>query len=159
MTIIDRISPNRGARPRGIPISAIVVHNTGARTADSTISWFLNPRSQVSSHVVIDVAGNIFRCVPDEMRAWHAGESQLFGQPDVNDFSLGAELVAIDGDEYSHEQFNALVEWTALAVSRYVIPLNRIVGHVHVSPGRKVDPGPTFPWFRYLVSVAKRVNL
>jgi N-acetyl-anhydromuramyl-L-alanine amidase AmpD len=29
---------------------------------------------------------------------------------------------------------------------RHKISKNKVLGHSHISPGRKIDPGPKFPW-------------
>jgi N-acetylmuramoyl-L-alanine amidase len=141
------------------PISAIIIHDTASYTAQSALNWFANPTSRVSAHVVIDRDGTIFRVVLDSRVAWHAGISTLHGIAGCNGYSLGVELVdAVDGEDiYPAPQWRAAVEWCAEAVRRYRIPLNRIVGHCHVSPGRKIDPGTDFPWYDFLLAIAIRV--
>src|SRR3990167_5333766 len=127
-------------RPDNTDISAIIIHDTGAKTAKSTLNWFLNPASKVSSHYLIDRDGTIYRCVDDESEAWHAGISNLHGKEQVNEFSVGIELVDADEkDKYPDEQLEALLEVCVELCEEHHIPLNRIVGHCHVAPGRKVD--------------------
>jgi N-acetylmuramoyl-L-alanine amidase len=155
MTIIERASPNQSVRSASI--SAIVIHDTAGKTAESALTWFESPTSQVSSHYVIDKDGSVYRCVPDARKAWHAGESVLHGVRDVNQYSIGIELVDDnDGDLYPAAQMLVVEELTAVLSETYQIPLNRIVGHQHISVplGRKVDPGKDFDWFGFLASVA-----
>lgn len=107
--------------------------------------------------MVIDRDGTIYRVVPDDRVAWHAGKSTLHAQPNVNGFSLGVELVDADdgvNDPYPEAQLNAAAEWCGIACARYRIPLNRIVGHRDIAPGRKVDPGSDFAWSDFLLRVA-----
>ena len=147
--------------PRIQRISAIVLHDTASHTAQSALSWFKNPASKVSAHVVIDRDGTIWRVVPDDKVAWHAGKSMLAGQTGVNGFSLGVEMVYDnDADPYPAAQLGAVVEWCVAKCQAYLIPTTRIVGHQHIAlpPGRKVDPGPDFPWgtFYEFVRTARR---
>lgn len=149
---------------RKVPVSAIIIHDTASRTAESALSWFgMAGRgdSGSSSHVIIDRDGTIWRVVGDDKVAWHAGKSELNGVSGCNAFSLGVELVDADDkatDPYPDAQFDAVVAWCAAACIKHSIPLNRIVGHCHVSPGRKVDPGAEFPWAKFLLAVARQIE-
>ena len=64
---------------------------------------------EVSSHYVIDRSGTIYRFVPEERAAYHAGKGSLPGYPELddrlNDHSVGIELLAMgtrggNGDVY-----------------------------------------------------------
>lgn len=148
------------------PISAIVIHDTMGKNAAGTLAWFADPASEASSHVVIDRDGSIYRCVPDRLRAWHAGKSSMFGEGGVNDFSLGVEIVDNDDSTpYPTAQMAAVVRWCARKSEEWGIPLNRIWSHEAVrleynlahpaTPAPpKHDPGRDFPWRRFLLGVA-----
>ena len=101
--------------------------------------------------------GEIFRVVNNGSIAWHAGVSTLFGVSGVNNFSLGVELVGHSVEARPLEQMTSLVKWTVAACIEYKIPLNHVVGHCHVSPGRKTDPGGLFPWFAFLNDVGRKM--
>lgn len=142
------ISRSPHASVRRVPVSAIVIHTTGADAVQSTLDWFARSSSRVSAHVVIDRNGYIYRVVPDDLCAWHAGRSVLDGVPRVNDYSLGAELVGKGGaGTYPEAQIQAALSWCASRCQAYEIPVSRVVGHadVCVPPGRKLDP-VGFPW-------------
>lgn len=167
LTIEDRPSPHlsRGRdgqpRPRRAPISAVVLHDTRGKTAESALRWFEDPASKVSAHFVIDRDGTTYRCVADEHVAWHAGTSELWGDPDVNEYSVGIELVdQDDADPYPDAQLGALIELAVDLCWRYRIPLNRVVGHQHVARprGRKTDPGRDFPFWEVLVAVGAQLG-
>jgi AmpD protein len=87
--------------------------------------------------------------VPFTARAWHAGESSYCGREVCNDFSVGIELEGTDEDPYTDQQYECL---GALVVAlRHTYASLRdaeIVGHEHIAPGRKTDPGPAFDWQR-----------
>jgi N-acetylmuramoyl-L-alanine amidase len=152
-------SPHRSSR-KGKAITAIIIHDTGAREVAGSLAWFGKPESRVSAHVVIDRDGTVYRVVPDAQAAWHAGAAQLHGEITVNAFSLGVELVDVDGGtpepRYTPAQLQAAAQWCAERCVTYGIPLNRIVGHDAVATphGRKVDPGQDFPWATFLLAVA-----
>lgn len=49
---------------------------------------------------------------------------------------------------YPVAQIDSLVQLVKTWQEKYKILNSRIVGHNHVSPKRKIDPGPLFPWYR-----------
>lgn len=159
MKIIDALlSVNSSQRRPGSVPTAIIIHDTGAKTASSTLDWFRRVEAGVSSHYLIDRDGTTYRLVPEERQAWHAGLSSLWGREGVNEFSIGIELVDADNDgvrdPYPAAQLAATAELVAEICRRYRIPLHAVVGHQHVAPGRKVDPGPDFDFYNFLLAVA-----
>lgn len=154
MNIKQNLVPHFSKRSRGV-INAIVIHATANLSLSETLAWFENEKSGVSSHYVIDKDGSITQCVSDSDKAWHAGDSDLWGVPNCNEFSIGIELVNKndDHDEYTPEQMDSLTELCKALCEKYNIPLNRVVGHQNVSPGRKTDPGKQFPWKEFLIGL------
>ena len=102
---------------------------------------------RVSSHFLLSREGNMTQFVSTLKRAWHAGESKYQGNEKCNDFSIGIELEGFDFLEYTEEQYRVLSLLTLSICHRH--PLTDIVGHQHVSPERKTDPGPNFDWKKY----------
>lgn len=137
-------SPNCDERPPGARITCVVLHATAIPTLDGTVAWFLDPRSRVSSHFVIDREGRVVQTVPLEKRAWHAGAAEFLGRRSVNDFSVGVELVnRNDGiDPYPEAQVRSAAEVIRFVRGRYPVPLESIVSHAQVArpTGRKTDP-------------------
>jgi N-acetylmuramoyl-L-alanine amidase len=149
-------SPNADERTRADGITALVIHDTetpGITKAKTIANHFANPRSEAAAHFIIGKAGEIIQCVDESRRAWHVGPSLLDGVPKVNDFSVGIELVnAEDGkDPFTEAQYRSLTALSAHLVSRFHIPLARIVGHRDVAMplGRKHDPADNFNWERF----------
>lgn len=136
-------------------VDAVVLHDTASEGVDSVFAWFSNPESQASAHYLIDRDGTTYRLVAEERKAWHAGASMLHGRDDVNQFSIGIELVDKTDDPYPDAQLQALTELTVEICTRHRIPLNRIVAHsdIAVPRGRKQDPGGDFDWFSFLAVV------
>jgi N-acetylmuramoyl-L-alanine amidase len=158
MKIIQYPSPNFNERPLAAKIDCVVLHYTDVATLDEALQILTDPNreSRVSCHYVIDEDGSIYQLVPAEKRAWHAGVSSLEGRENVNDFSIGIELqnggyyagYALTGSwpEFPDAQINALKELLNHLMTKFPITIERIVGHEHVAPKLKIDPGPAFPW-------------
>ncbi len=103
----------------------------------------------VSAHFLIERDGAVTQFVDTERKAWHAGESELEGEADVNRRSVGIELEGDGEAEYTDAQYAVLDRLLAeVRAAHPAITDRRIVGHEHISPGRKRDPGPMFDWFR-----------
>jgi N-acetylmuramoyl-L-alanine amidase len=84
-------SPNWNRRGQA-RVDAVVLHYT-ALPLNDTIARFTDKNSLVSAHFVIDRDGSVIQMVRTEHRAWHAGASRLGKENDVNDVSIGIELV------------------------------------------------------------------
>ena len=105
---------------------------------------------RVSSHLYIKRCGMVIQFVPLNKRAWHAGVSEFQGRTRCNDFSIGIELQGTDELDYTDQQYSALLKITKELQQLYPeIKRDNIVGHEHIAPGRKTDPGASFDWTRY----------
>lgn len=130
----------------------VLLHYTGMRTADEAIDRLRDPQARVSSHYVVDEDGRILRLVPEERRAWHAGQSWWKGETDINAVSIGIEIVN-PGHEFGYGDFPEAQVAAVIALiddirGRWTIEDARILGHSDVAPTRKTDPGERFPWKR-----------
>jgi len=146
--VIDHPSPN--CDERLAPISMVVLHYTGMPDAEGAIARLRDPEAKVSCHYLIDEDGTILRMVPEEKRAWHAGQSYWRGIPSVNNASIGIEIVN-PGHEFGYRPFtqaqmDALIPLLKEIVDRYDIAPSNVVGHSDVAPARKEDPGELFDW-------------
>ena len=139
-------SPNHNNRPFFTSVDCVVLHATVTETADDAVRIFLNPRSKVSAHFVVARDGAVTQMVPLGKRAWHGGTSRLGRRQNVNDFSVGIEIVnRNDGAQpYTDRQYEAVAGIIRhLRTARKCrIPLERIVSHraIAVPEGRKSDP-------------------
>jgi N-acetylmuramoyl-L-alanine amidase len=155
MRIIQRPSPNYNDRPRFRgEVGAIVLHGTAGKSVEGDVSWIQNPDSKVSYHYVVGRDGDIYQCVREADRAWHAGTSEWGGVADLNDYSIGIGIsnrgpVGGDcrngGELFPTPQIMATAELVVDICDRYRIPWRRILTHAQVSPGRKTDPWLHFP--------------
>lgn len=164
-------SPNFGERPQ-TDISLLVVHNIslppGQYGGGYVQQFFQNGLSpdehpyfaeianlQVSSHLFIERSGKLVQFVNLNDRAWHAGISAFKGRENCNDYSIGIELEGCDHEAYTEAQYRVLADVTqALMLAYPDITPERIVGHEHIAPGRKTDPGPAFNWSAFKKDIA-----
>ena len=136
-------------RPAGAVIDTIVIHSmhSDGKTDACTCIQCLNS-NQVSAHYLIQEDGTLYRCVPENKRAWHAGTSAMPFSDDcrtaVNDFSIGIELLWDNIAPFPEVQYDSLSNLIKDISSRH--PIINIVGHDHIAPDRKQDPGIFFDW-------------
>jgi AmpD protein len=154
-------SPNHDARPQGERVRLVVIHaislppnRFGGDGVEQLFTNRLNPAEhpfyreihtlRVSAHYFIRRDGAVICFVPPELRAWHAGVSCWQEQERCNDFSVGIELEGCDTLPFEHIQYQALAELLEMLAGRF--PIEGVVGHSDIAPGRKTDPGPKFAW-------------
>lgn len=163
-------SPSHNSRVRHL-----VLHYTDSDEAES-LATLTGPH--VSSHYVLPLparhhAGQplVYQLVDESRRAWHAGASAWKDRPNINDTSIGIEIVnsgpdrpyreverLLDADPeaaidiqwmpYPASQIEALIALSRDIVERHDIHPTDVVAHSDIAPTRKIDPGPAFPWKR-----------
>ncbi|MBK1648319.1 1,6-anhydro-N-acetylmuramyl-L-alanine amidase AmpD [Rhabdochromatium marinum] len=167
-------SPNCDARPLETLVDLLVIHCISLPPGEFGGTWieqlFLNQLDpaqhpyfraianlRVSAHLLIRRNGELVQYVDLHQRAWHAGVSTFNGRTDCNDFSIGIELEGTDNSPFTDAQYERLIP-TTQAIRRLfpAITPERILGHQHIAPGRKTDPGSGFNWERYLGSLYAR---
>ncbi|MGY0565294.1 MAG: penicillin binding protein PBP4B, partial [Paraglaciecola chathamensis] len=171
MPISDMPSKNFGHR-----VKFLVMHFTAIDYQKSVHA--LVDEGGLSAHYLIPESNDpsypndsleILKLVDEDKRAWHAGNSVWQGRSELNDSSIGIEIVNVpechfDSEakttsehgenrlcvfpDYDPKQIELLI-----ALSKDILARNpdisptRIVGHADIAPARKNDPGPRFPWF------------
>ncbi len=101
---------------------------------------------RVSAHFLLRRDGELIQFVSCAQRAWHAGLSSWNGRQRCNDFSLGIELEGCDDLPFAPVQYRRLRVLIRALCAAY--PIEAVVGHSDIAPGRKTDPGPRFDWRR-----------
>jgi len=162
-------SPNCDDRPQGARVTLLVVHNISLppgefggdairRLFTNTLDFAGHPffetlrGTKVSAHFLIRRDGELVQFVSCARRAWHAGASNWNGCERCNDFSIGVEVEGTDTQAYDDAQYRRLTELIVALRQRY--PIQDIVGHSDIAPGRKTDPGPAFDWMRLRAMLA-----
>jgi len=139
----------------------LVLHYTAVDDAESLR---LLTQGNASAHYLVPSipkikAGKpvVLQLVPESLRAWHAGASQWNGRTNLNDSSIGIEIVNLGFSEsvqgkhwypFNEAQIQLLIPLIKDIAQRYQISPDNIVGHSDIAPQRKYDPGPLFPWQR-----------
>lgn len=170
--VVDLPSTNHGSR-----IDYVVVHFTAEDFAESVRLLTRPSDNSVSSHYLVpdpDDPGYgrrlaVYRLVPEDRRAWHAGKSYWAGEVALNDCSIGIEIVNTSRCEadpedaarplplsascrlqpFDDRQIELVIELLRDILERYPnIDPEDVVGHADIAPARKFDPGPLFPWRR-----------
>lgn len=156
-------SPNFNQRPDHTDIQLVVIHNISLPPSQfgggyieqffqNKLDWDVHPYfktiegMQVSAHLLILRSGEILQFVNFKDRAWHAGRSTYMANPECNDYSIGIELEGSDDQDFTEQQYQALVEVVATLQHAYPKIKSHIAGHSDIAPGRKTDPGPHFQW-------------
>lgn len=150
LTFVERPSPNQDDRGVGEPIDMLILHYTGMISGEAALQRLTDPQAKVSAHYTVDEDGVVYRHVPEEKRAWHAGVSSWRGHEQVNGRSVGIEIVN-PGHEFGYVDFPDAQMQSVAALSRKVIDRHgiekrNVVAHSDVAPARKTDPGEKFDW-------------
>ncbi|MCV6638693.1 1,6-anhydro-N-acetylmuramyl-L-alanine amidase AmpD [Candidatus Albibeggiatoa sp. nov. NOAA] len=164
-------SPNYDKRPEACEIDLLVIHSIslppcefGTQYIDDLFMNRLDPNAhpyfagiadlRVSAHALIRRTGEIVQYVSFWDRAWHTGKSCFQGREVCNDFSIGIELEGCDDLGYTDVQYSELVKLTKLLQQACPsIKSDHIVGHCHIAPERKTDPGEWFEWERFFTAI------
>ncbi len=137
-------------------VQFVVVHYTNASLERSLQ---LLTHGEVSSHYLIgdDKGATIYKLMDENVRAWHAGESEWNGRTWLNSSSIGIEIVNPGFKDtptgrvwypYTEDQVQSLIVLLKDISKRHGIKPRDIIGHSDIAPLRKLDPGPLFPWKR-----------
>ncbi len=156
MNVVELPSPNHEPRPAHAVVDLLVLHYTELPLGESLAILRDGARAhRVSAHYVLSEEGEVYRLVPEDRVAWHAGRSHWRGREALNATSIGIEIVNLHGDrhDYPEPQIAALIELCRDILARHpaIVPRN-VVGHSDIAPRRKVDPGLRFPWARLAAS-------
>lgn len=134
--------------PASRSIDTIVLHSSynalggDVYSVDRTIDEY--EQYGVGAHYLIDRSGAVLRLVEEANIAYHAGSSKMpDGRKNVNDFSIGIEMIATEDSGYTDKQYAAVNDLIADIRTRYKI--TNVLGHGDIAPGRKTDPWK-FDW-------------
>lgn len=130
------------------PVQYLVIHTTEG-SYDGAIAWFRKAGRKVptAAHYVVSKEGDITQMVPDDMMCFHAGNYAY------NATSIGIEHEGHATDaEFPEPLLVASAKVAAVMVRKFSIPFDRahILGHCEVPRATHTDPGPGWPWERYM---------
>tara|TARA_Y100000389_G_scaffold117002_1_gene114208 strand:+ start:1471 stop:2193 length:723 start_codon:yes stop_codon:yes gene_type:complete len=151
MKIKNDPSPNYSSKIRlKKDIKFLIIHYTGMQSEIESIKRLKNSKSKVSCHYFINRKGVITQMVKDNKVAWHAGKSKWKKFQNLNEYSIGIELVN-KGHEFGYQKFSKiqitnLIKLSKKLKKKYSLKKENILGHSDIAPLRKLDPGEKFPW-------------
>lgn len=117
----------------------IVLHHTW--TGEGSLQWVLRTFQHwaVSAHYVIDTNGSIYQFNTDDDMLWHAGPSNRDGRTNLNQYSIGIEIIW-PLPWFTDAQRKALRVLVVDLMQKYRISSTHIIRHKDIAPRRKVDP-------------------
>lgn len=150
-SITSTPSPNFNDRPADCPIDLLILHYTGMQSGPEALVRMCDEAAQVSAHYMVEEDGTIFQLVAEDKRAWHGGVSHWRGDTNINDRSIGIEIVNPGHDwgyrPFPDVQINSVVQLCQAILARHPqIAARNVIGHSDIAPARKQDPGELFPW-------------
>jgi N-acetylmuramoyl-L-alanine amidase len=150
---IDKTYTAKGQASR---VRFLVLHYT---VADKPASLKILTEQQVSAHYLLtdDASPHVYGLVDETRSAYHAGNSSWKGYTQLNNSSIGIEIVNAGWTDtpqgrvyapFPQTQIDALIPLVKAIVARHGILPENVVGHSDIAPLRKQDPGPMFPWYQ-----------
>jgi N-acetylmuramoyl-L-alanine amidase len=142
----------------------LILHYTAENFADAikslcgsgtSIHYLIPDETEASYQAAGFKEMRIFNLVAETDRAWHAGASSWQGRNNLNDTSIGIEVVNLATDNngnftfpfYRPSQIEAIKQLILNILQRYPdITPTHVLGHSDIAPQRKSDPGAVFPW-------------
>ena len=116
----------------------------------ASINRLKKPEAKVSCHYLINRKGEITQMVRDKNVAWHAGKSKWGKYTNLNNHSIGIELVnkghRLRYQNFTKNQIKILIQLCKFLKKKYRIKKENFLGHSDIAPLRKIDPGEKFPW-------------
>lgn len=79
--------------------TVLILHDTASGLdVSGPVGWLCNPAAKASAHFVVGRngfkgAGEVYQLAPTNVKTWHAGKSSYRGVRNVNNFSIGIEIV------------------------------------------------------------------
>ena len=151
MIIKTNLSPNYSSKNRlKKNIKFIIIHYTGMQSEIASIKRLKDIKSKVSCHYFINRKGQVTQMVMDNKVAWHAGQSKWKNFKNLNENSIGIELVNTGHEfgyqNFSNSQITGLISLCEKLRKKYSIKKENFLGHSDIAPLRKLDPGEKFPW-------------
>ena len=151
MKIKLELSPNYSKKRRlKRDIKFVIIHYTGMQSEIESLKRLKNPKYKVSCHYIISRKGGVTQMVQEKKIAWHAGKSKWKRFNNLNNYSIGIELVnkghQFGYQNFTHQQISSLINLCKKIKKKYLIKKENFLGHSDIAPLRKADPGEKFPW-------------
>lgn len=149
--VIEQGPGSLGAEPRKEPVTCLILHHTaGSLPSSLDILQGKDPKHKVGVHYLVtdEPKPRVIRMVPEHLAAYHAGKSAWGRLTNLNQNSIGIEIINYDGNVYPYSDAQAEIIFALCAeiIRRHDIKPWNVLAHSDIAVGRKVDPGLKFPW-------------
>lgn len=146
--IVDKLLSSGFEAASGRKIDTIIIHSSYDAIGNDpySVNGIISEYKSygVSAHYLIARDGTVYRLVKEGDIAYHAGVSQTPDErTNVNDFSIGIELINTKDGKFTENQYEALNNLISSLKAKYKIKY--VLGHDQIAPGRKDDPW-NFDW-------------
>jgi len=96
----------------------LIIHYTASGPDADIARYFSQKAANVSAHLVIRRDGSVTQCVPFNVIAWHAGQSQWTGKGGTRYSGLNSSAIGIEIENWGplHKGAGGWVSWTGAAV-------------------------------------------
>lgn len=131
LKVRNHYSPRDRERPKRSVTRFIILHTTEGPTAGSLRKITKNGEA----HYLIDPSGKAYRIIHRSRVAYHAGRSMWNGNSNLDDSSIGIEVVGYHNREPSRKQFRAVSELLDELQDIYNIADERVLTHSMVAYG------------------------
>lgn len=131
LNISSYYSPRNSERPPRESTDFIILHTTEGPARGSLRK--LHDRGE--AHYVINTNGKVLRIISKERVAFHAGRSMWNGKTDLDNCSIGIEMVGYHDRDITDAQYEALGELLRQLQGIYKIPDERVLTHSMVAYG------------------------
>ncbi|WP_273843968.1 N-acetylmuramoyl-L-alanine amidase [Rubrobacter calidifluminis] len=129
-------------RPHDLAITYVVIHYT---QGESFHPISFGPGGL--AHYGVGDDGSVDQYIQERYIAWHAGNWYY------NQHSVGVEHTGYGRpQDWTEAKLRGSAKLVANICERYRIPIDRshIIGHSEVPDADHTDPGPNFPWLKYM---------
>jgi len=149
--VIEQGPGSLGSEPRKEPVTCLILHHTaGSLPSSLDILQGKDPKHKVGVHYLVtdEPKPRVIRLVPENLAAYHAGKSGWGKLSNLNQNSIGIEIINYDGNVYPYSDAQAEIIFALCdeIIRRHDIKPWNVLAHSDIAVGRKVDPGLKFPW-------------
>ena len=120
---------------------AAVIHHTGGRSLDVAVQTLQSRK--LAYHYLVDRDGKVVQILPDDLVAWHAGDTRK-KKPGINNSNtVSISMVAADDKDVTPEQIAAATSLESMLAKKYGFDSKEAFGHGEVSPSKSPTEGLT----------------
>lgn len=120
---------------------AAVIHHTGGRSLDAAVQTLQSRK--LAYHYLVDRDGKVVQILPDDLVAWHAGDTRK-KKPGINNSNtVSISMVAADDKDVTPEQIAAATSLESMLAKKYGFNSKEAFGHGEISASKNPTEGLT----------------